>query len=307
DPALRAKLAELDRELATGTGDPGRAGQVPEGFDGDPARVEGGSLGFVIALLVIGIVVFMFINTMRRRGTGKGGGKGQVPPRTVGGDGSALGTAAAVLRNKMSGAVYRPDLFHVGMPMVLDPAPFVLAAGATKVAAPMALSDSGTIGVDAVGTLNDGRGTYHRLYLEDEAAFFQLVLDAEGHPSECRYFRRIDEVQPVDRDEWAFWLDKAEGMIGWPDFETKDGQRYARVWSPGASHVPPRDFTEEIEQLRGKSERRLATMLYARTTGAAAPAPETEYLLVTAVQTKAQAYVELHAGIDINPAALSLS
>lgn len=302
DPEMRAKLAALDRELAAGRGDPANAGRVPPDLAMDQGTPGGGSLGFVIALLILGIVVFMAWNSMRKRSP-----KGGAPPRTVGGDGSALGTATAILRNKMSGAVYRPDLFRVGMPMVLDPTAFVLAEGATKVTAPKALSDNGTIGVDAVGTLSDMAGTYHRLYLEDEAAFFQIVVDAEGHPAECRYFRRIDEVQPADRDEWAFWLDKKEGMIGWPEFETKDGQRYDRVWSPGRSHIEPRQFTEQIKQLRGESERHLASMLYGRRTGAKDPAPAIEYLLVTAVQTKTQAFVELHAGIDFNPAALTLS
>ncbi|MCF4167177.1 YjfK family protein [Zavarzinia compransoris] len=302
DPEMRGKLAALDRELAAGRGDPANAGRIPADLARDQGTPGGGSLGLVIALLILGIVVFMAWNAMRKRSS-----RGAPPPRTVGGDGSALGTATAILRNKMSGAVYRPDLFRVGMPMVLDPTAFVLAEGATKVTAPKALSDNGTIGVDAVGTLTDTAGTYHRLYLEDEASFFQIVVDGEGNPAECRYFKRIDEVQPADREEWAFWLDKQEGMIGWPEFETKDGQRYDRVWSPGKSHIQPRQFTERIEQLRGESERHQAAMLYGRRTGAKAPAPEIEYLLVTAVQTKTQAFVELHAGIDFNPAALTLS
>ena len=48
-------------------------------------------------------------------------------------------------------------------------------------------------------------------------------------------------------------------------------------------------------------------MLYAAPTGAAAPAPQTEYVLVAAVEAGGQAWVEVHAGIDVNPAALSLA
>jgi hypothetical protein len=48
-------------------------------------------------------------------------------------------------------------------------------------------------------------------------------------------------------------------------------------------------------------------MLYGAPTGLAAPAPATEYILVTAVQRQGQAWVELRAGIDINPATLELS
>jgi hypothetical protein len=48
-------------------------------------------------------------------------------------------------------------------------------------------------------------------------------------------------------------------------------------------------------------------MLYGAETGAAAPAPPTEYVLVAMVEELGQAWVEVHAGIDVNPAALSLS
>jgi hypothetical protein len=48
-------------------------------------------------------------------------------------------------------------------------------------------------------------------------------------------------------------------------------------------------------------------MLYAAPTGAAAPAPATEYILVAAVEAEGRAWVEIRAGIDINPATLSLA
>ncbi|PWR19408.1 DUF2491 family protein [Zavarzinia aquatilis] len=306
DPALKAKLDALDAQLAAAPGDPSRAGQLPA--DVAPPPSSGGGFGLVIALLILGVILFMIVKNLRQSTTGAGpAGKVSDVKQTIGGNGSALGSAAAILRNKMSGAVYRPDLFRVGMPLTLDPTPFILAEGLTKVAAPKAATDNGMIGVDAVGTLTDKGGTYHRLYLEDEGAFFQLVLDAQGFPSECRYFRQFDEVQPADRDEWSFWLGKEDGMIGWPEFETKDGKLYKRVWSPGPNRVPPREMQETREDLNGKTEVGHSAMLYARTTGGKAPAPETEYLLVTAVRGAGEAYVALHAGIDINPSALSLS
>jgi hypothetical protein len=48
-------------------------------------------------------------------------------------------------------------------------------------------------------------------------------------------------------------------------------------------------------------------MLYAAPTGAAEPAPPTEYILVSAVEAEGQAWVEIAAGIDVNPATLSLA
>ncbi|NUB13213.1 hypothetical protein GAY28_11085 [Azospirillum brasilense] len=41
--------------------------------------------------------------------------------------------------------------------------------------------------------------------------------------------------------------------------------------------------------------------------GAADPAPRTEYVLVAAVEDGGEAWVEVRAGIDVNPASLSLS
>jgi hypothetical protein len=48
-------------------------------------------------------------------------------------------------------------------------------------------------------------------------------------------------------------------------------------------------------------------MLYGAPTGAAAPAPPTEYILVAAMEEENQAWVAIHAGIDLNPGLLSLS
>ena len=47
-------------------------------------------------------------------------------------------------------------------------------------------------------------------------------------------------------------------------------------------------------------------MLYARPTGAPVPAPQTEYILVAAVDAGERAWVELYAGIDISPQTLTL-
>jgi hypothetical protein len=181
--------------------------------------------------------------------------------------------------------------------------PFLLAAGVTKVQPP---SGSGMISVEAVGLLEDAGAQLHRLYLPGRTSFFQLHLGADGAPDECRYFSRLDEVQPADQAEWGQWLDPAQGMIGWPAFQTKDGQTYDRAWASGRSRVSPRQQTETLQTLGGLSQRRLQAMLYARATGAAPPAPQGEYVMVAAIEDAGQAWVEIVAGIDINPAALNL-
>jgi hypothetical protein len=64
-------------------------------------------------------------------------------------------------------------------------------------------------------------------------------LGRDGMPDECRYFSLLDQITPASQDEWGFWLDPAQGMIGWPQFQTKDGKLYDRVWAPGGPRVAP--------------------------------------------------------------------
>jgi hypothetical protein len=162
------------------------------------------------------------------------------------------------------------------------------------------------ISVEAVGLLRDGNVLFHRLYLPGGKAFFQLHLGTDGRPDECRYFSRLDDVTPADSQEWGVWLDPAEGMIGWPSFQTKDGKMYGRVWAPSESRVPPRKMEETLQLIDHLEQRQMQTMLYGADTGGAPPAPATEYVLVSAIEATGQAWVEIDAGLDINPAALTL-
>ena len=77
----------------------------------------------------------------------------------------------------------------------------------------------------------------------------------DGQPDECRFFAPIDEVSPASEAEWGAWLDPAEGMIGWPEFQTKDGKLYGRAWSPGEARVEPRPLVETIEGGCGHAHR----------------------------------------------------
>jgi hypothetical protein len=309
---LRAKLDQLDRDLAQKQeqGEPRNPDYLPPDTPPEvaaappaqPAAPESGGAGGALLIVVVigGGVLFLLWMWRRHHGVG-------APPRPRGGStvDTPLKSAVNILRHKVSGEGYTPQRFRVGMTLTLDPTPFVLAGGATKVPPPQAADGGTTATVQAVGTLADGT-TLHRLYL-DERSFFQLHLDAAGNPDECRYFGQIDEVMPADRNEWGFWLDPNEGMIGWPQFQTKDGKLYERAWSPGATRIAPIAFTETRQDANGTRTARLAAMLYAASTGAAAPAPATEYILVAAVEAEGGAAVAVHAGIDVNPAMLSLT
>jgi len=214
---------------------------------------------------------------------------------------AARGLSGSAVPAGLSGSA--ASRFRVGMTFPIDPSPFLLASGVTKVKPPEA---GGMISVEAVGLITDGRVLLHRLYLPGREAFFMLHLGSDGAPDECRYFSLLDQITPANRDEWGFWLDSAQGMIGWPQFQTKDGKLYDRVWAPGSGRVSPRQQVETVQELSGTTERKVQAMLYGARTGAAAPAPEVEYVLVCAIEQGDEAWIEVYAGIDINPVSLTL-
>jgi hypothetical protein len=285
DPEVAAKLAELDRRMAQLNSAPGA---TPGSTGGGPAvarEPRGGFSVWGIALVIAGIILLWLLWLWRRR---------SATPLT-----GAAGTAGGA--PGLAGST--ESRFRVGMVMPVDPAPFLLAAGLTKIQPP---DESGRVSVEAVGLLRYGNVLLHRLYLPGGRAFFQLHLGAEGRPDECRYFSQLDEVTPANPQEWGFWLDPNEGVIGWPSFQTKDGKLYGRAWAQGQSRVAPRQIEETRQYVDHTERRRLQAMLYGAPTGGAAAAPQTEYIMVSAIEAAGQAWVEIDAGIDINPAALQL-
>ena len=285
DPAVRQKLNELDRQMAQMQGQPKTPGKLPADVAGGvPTRAipdDDGSDVLIVLFLAVGGLGLLWYWRRKSPRFATGPRMPGAPP--------ALGGSAQTR-------------FRVGMTFPVDPTPFVLAAVSTKVTG----IDAETVSVEAIGVLMDGQIPLHRLYLPGRHGFFQMHLGRDGLPDECRYFSLLDEVSPASQDEWGVWLDPAQGLIGWPQFQTKDGKTYDRVWSSGGTRVPPRDISETIQDLSGTSQRVLHAMLYGAPTGGAQPAPQTEYILVAAAEEGGQAWIEIHAGIDVNPASLSL-
>jgi hypothetical protein len=276
DPEVAAKLSDLDARMAQLDSQPGSAGGARAGT----AAAKGGSSWSLWGILfVVGGVAVLFWLWRRRAAS---------PARSSAVPG--LGGSAE-------------SRFRVGMVLPLDPAPFLLAAGLTKVAPP---DEGGMVSIEAIGLLRDTHIQLHRLYLPGGKAFFQLHLGLDGRPDECRYFTVLDEINPANPQEWGFWLDQGEGLIGWPTFQTRDDKVYSRVWGPGRSRIAPRRIAETLQLVDHAQERQMQSMLYGAASGGTAPAPETEYILVSVVEAAGQAWVEVDAGIDINPAALAL-
>ena len=153
------------------------------------------------------------------------------------------------------------------------------------------------------------RSLLHRLYLPGGTAFFQLHLGADGRPDECRYFSLLDEVTPADRQEWGFWLDPRAGHDrladlsdqGRQDLRTGLGARPDAASRRGSNRGDPCNMLDRTEQ------RQLQAMLYGapdRRRAAGAAAPNTSWSARS--RPAGQAWVEIDAGIDINPAALTL-
>lgn len=312
NPDLRRRLDDLDTRLRAQEDRPRDPGYLPPDIPRDVAQAapetpsssvesdggSGGGLGTLLLLIVLVGGMVVAVTVLRRRSSGSRSG-GSAMTR------SPWSTAAGIVKAKATGVSYEPSLFRVGMTLTPDPTPFLLGGGAIKAAAPEGAGSM--VSVEAVGTLTGGGVTLHRLYLPGGNGFYQLHLGAGGVPDECRWFSVLDEVHPTDNDEWGFWLDPADGMIGYPQFQTKDGKLYGRQWSPGASRIAPVTFDETLTDHRGSRTRRVTAMLYAAPTGAADPAPRTEYVLVAAVEDGGEAWVEVRAGIDVNPASLSLA
>jgi hypothetical protein len=86
-----------------------------------------------------------------------------------------------------------------------------------------------------------------------------------------------------------------------------DGKLYDRVWSPGTSWIEPPRYVERREGA-DTSTASGVMMLYGAATGVADPAPQFEYILVSSFESEGGgAFVAIHAGIDVNPAGLSLT
>jgi len=179
---LRQKLDDLDRRLAERSNQPRMPGALPSDIPPEVAKAtpsrtpdvpdeEGGS-SWVWVILLIGAGGIAYLAWRRRPATG--GSSVTRPPA------NALQSAGAMLRHKLSGEGYTPSRFRVGMPLMLDPTPFILAAGSIKLPPP---EGSGQVSVSAVGRVVSGNTELVRLYLPDGRSLVQIHVDAPAIPT----------------------------------------------------------------------------------------------------------------------------
>lgn len=190
----------------------------------------------------------------------------------------------------------KPSRYRPGMVIDIEAAPLILGAGQIQVPSSIA----GTVTVERVETVRIGGQSFVRLRFASD--FVQVHEDTAGEIDNARLFVPYDTITPADSDEWGFWLDKADGVIGLGLFEDKGGRLYARMWSPsndGKNRVEPREIWGDYS--RG------VAMLYGRNTDLPDPAPQTDLLLIETDEARGSASVNLYAGVDLDPASLSIA
>jgi hypothetical protein len=163
DPAVAQKLAELDTLMAQNKTQPASSRAVAP----EPAGSD-----YTIVVVFFGSAVLIGLWMLRRRSAAVAG---------TGSLGAPRGLSAGPAPRGLSGSAV--SRFRVGMTFPVDPSPFLLAAGTTKVKPPEA---GGMISVEAVGLISDGGVALHRLYLPGRQSFFMLHLGRDGAPDECR-------------------------------------------------------------------------------------------------------------------------
>jgi hypothetical protein len=168
------------------------------------------------------------------------------------------------------------------------------------------------------GTFPVGSSNVRRFYLDtpQHPYMLQVVVDSKNVIEECKLFMPFDEIFP---DDWGFWLADADGYIGYSVFQTKDNTQYVRVWEDEdaqtiieedpqgnrVTRIPPVQLTETIyldPYGRQTETVKYDSMLYGRTVNENVD----EFLLVSAVEAKDGASVQIMVGIELQPASIKV-
>jgi hypothetical protein len=172
--------------------------------------------------------------------------------------------------------------------------------------------------VSSYGAFPVGDSRVHRFYLDASNLVYmlQIVTDRQQTVEECKLFMPYDEVYP---DDWDFWLSEKDGYIGYEIFQDKDGVQYFRVWDNDEgkivveddgkgnqiTRIPPKEFIETIYLTPFGDENETVkydSMLYGRNVNANVD----EYLLLSAVNEKDGASVQIMVGIELQPSSIKV-
>ena len=189
-----------------------------------------------------------------------------------------------------------------GMKLVVDPSVFILGGEALSVEPP---PDGGFVLGGVMRLALSGRHSF-RLYpidaLPPPGDRFVEVTETPDGPA-VRVFSAVHVAPLSDRDAEAAWTLPPDGKIGPETFAAPDGTPYRRDGGPGWQTAMTR--YGQLDRADGPTEsRRHAGHLYRRDTGLAAPAPETEWLWAEKIDVRADSWVLLAAGVQIDPSAV---
>ena len=172
--------------------------------------------------------------------------------------------------------------------------------------------------VVSYGSFPVGDSRVHRFYLDAQSLIYvlQIITDRQKVIEECKLFMPYDEIYP---DDWDFWLAERDGYIGYEIFQTKDGVQYFRVWGSDENatvvsedeqgnkitRIQPFEFLEtlHLSSYGDQTETvKYDSMLYGRH----ANENVDEYLLVSAVNERDGASVQIMVGIELQPSSIKV-
>jgi hypothetical protein len=172
--------------------------------------------------------------------------------------------------------------------------------------------------VRSYGTFAVSNSKVHRFYFEWSSRVYmlQVVADSNQVVEECKFFMSFDEVYPED---WDFWLAERDGYIGLSIFQTKDGVQYDRVWQDseaeihldqdasgnGLTRIRPVQFLETVySDPYGEVTETVKcdSMLYGRNVNENVD----EYLLLSAVNEREGASIQIMVGLELEPASIKV-
>jgi hypothetical protein len=172
--------------------------------------------------------------------------------------------------------------------------------------------------VTSYGSFPVGDSRVHRFYLDAGEMIYmlQVVTNRQNSIEECKLFMPYDELYP---DDWDFWLAERDGYIGYEIFQTKDGVQYFRVWGSDEeatvvsedeqgnqiTRISPFEFLETIHTSPYGDETETVkydSMLYGRHVNENVD----EYLMVSAVNERDGASVQIMVGIELQPSSIKV-
>lgn len=159
--------------------------------------------------------------------------------------------------------------------------------------------------VKAFSTMSLIGDKFYRFYLEDIETGKECFIDVYDEDNVV-LFECVDDVHPIDTEEWDFWLSEEDGSIGYPKFnfigDDDDELAYDRLWDAGDHQTDP-VLVDEVIFLDSYGENRVeidhSMMLYIKNLEHV-----DAFALLSVEEDGEMASVRVYAGIEINPLTL---